>query len=174
MLYTPYTCASLGSWQSLYLFLSPFYRLTLKFSFYCCSVLQESGAKMSNFLKGCLLEYQQFGQAWLSSMHEQKINAVMADECTRGMVVQVVAFLASCAEAGEWGPHLIVLPSRQLAHWEIKLKTHCPRLKILAYYGTDRERRLKRSVSCHCSSIFAALCVKWCSCAPWRGFFAML
>ena len=45
---------------------------------------------------------------------------------------------------GVWGPHLIVVPTSVTLNWELELKKWCPAFKILTYYGSIKERQLKR------------------------------
>ena len=47
---------------------------------------------------------------------------------------------------GVWGPHLIVVPTSVMLNWEMELKKWCPAFKILTYYGSIKERKLKRQV----------------------------
>jgi len=49
-------------------------------------------------------------------------------------------------ERGIWGPHLIVVPTSVMLNWEMEIKKFCPAFKILTYYGTQKERKLKRQV----------------------------
>lgn len=48
--------------------------------------------------------------------------------------------------AGNWGPHLIIVPTSVMLNWEMELKRWCPGFKILTYYGSQKERKLKRQV----------------------------
>uniref|UniRef100_A0A673I3Z1 Snf2-related CREBBP activator protein n=1 Tax=Sinocyclocheilus rhinocerous TaxID=307959 RepID=A0A673I3Z1_9TELE len=47
-------------------------------------------------------------------------------------------------EDGNWGPHLIIVPTSVMLNWEMELKRWCPGFKILTYYGSQKERKLKR------------------------------
>lgn len=47
---------------------------------------------------------------------------------------------------GNWGPHLVVVRSCNILKWELELKRWCPGLKILLYFGSQRELRAKRQV----------------------------
>lgn len=48
--------------------------------------------------------------------------------------------------SGIWGPHLIVVPTSVMLNWEMEIKKWCPAFKILTYYGSLKERKLKRQV----------------------------
>jgi len=53
--------------------------------------------------------------------------------------------LASLAcDKGIWGPHLIVVPTTIIMNCESEFKKWCPGFKILTYFGSQRERRIKR------------------------------
>jgi SNF2 family DNA or RNA helicase len=54
----------------------------------------------------------------------------------------MLAYLA--CERGIWGPHLIVVPTSIIINWEMEIKRWCPGLKVLTYFGTQKERKQKR------------------------------
>uniref|UniRef100_W8AP21 Helicase domino n=3 Tax=Ceratitis capitata TaxID=7213 RepID=W8AP21_CERCA len=96
-------------------------------------------------LKHSLREYQHIGLDWLVTMNERKLNGILADEMGLGKTIQTIALLAHLAcVKGNWGPHLIVVPSSVMLNWEMEFKKWCPAFKILTYYGTQKERKLKR------------------------------
>ena len=64
-----------------------------------------------------------------------------------GKTIQTIALLSYlAAEVGIWGPHLIIVPTSILLNWEIEFKKWCPSLKIITYFGSPKERKLKRNV----------------------------
>lgn len=65
-----------------------------------------------------------------------------------GKTIQTIALLAHLAcDKGDWGPHLIVVPTSVMLNWEMEFKKWCPAFKILTYYGNPKERKMKRVVS---------------------------
>ena len=97
-------------------------------------------------LKHELREYQIIGLDWLVTLHDKRLNGILADEMGLGKTIQTIALLASLAvEKGIWGPHLIVVPTTIIINWEMEFKKWCPAFKILTYFGSQRERKLKRS-----------------------------
>nr|DBA18849.1 TPA: hypothetical protein GDO54_014745 [Pyxicephalus adspersus] len=96
-------------------------------------------------LRGDLREYQHIGLEWLVTMFEKKLNGILADEMGLGKTIQTISLLAHLAcERGNWGPHLIIVPTSVILNWEMELKRWCPSFKILTYYGSQKERKLKR------------------------------
>jgi SNF2 family DNA or RNA helicase len=99
----------------------------------------------SELLRHSLREYQHVGLDWLVTMYENKLNGILADEMGLGKTIQTIALLAHLAcEKGVWGPHLIVVPTSVMLNWELEFKKWAPGFKILTYYGSPKERRLKR------------------------------
>ncbi|TNN03332.1 hypothetical protein fugu_000361 [Takifugu bimaculatus] len=95
-------------------------------------------------LHGTLREYQHIGLDWLVTMYEKKLNGILADEMGLGKTIQTIALLAHLAcEKGNWGPHLIIVPTSVMLNWEMELKRWCPGFKILTYFGSQKERKLK-------------------------------
>jgi len=110
-------------------------------------------------LRHTLREYQHVGLDWLATMNEHRLNGILADEMGLGKTIQTIALLAYLAcEKCVWGPHLIVVPTSVMLNWEMELKKWCPAFKILTYYGSVKERKVKRQVrwSSLLFSIFAA------------------
>ncbi|KAM3939886.1 E1A-binding protein p400-like isoform 2-T2 [Leptodactylus fuscus] len=96
-------------------------------------------------LHGKLRDYQMIGLDWLARQYKKNLNGILADEAGLGKNVQVIALLAHLASSeGVWGPHLIVVRSCNVLKWELELKRWCPSLKLLLYFGSQRELRRKR------------------------------
>lgn len=96
-------------------------------------------------LKHTLREYQHIGLDWLVALHDKKLNGILADEMGLGKTIQTIALFSYLAcERGIWGPHLIVVPTSIVINWEMELKKWCPALKVLTYFGSQKERKQKR------------------------------
>ncbi len=96
-------------------------------------------------LRGTLREYQHDGLDWLAGLYATNTNGILADEMGLGKTIQTIALLAHLAcEHHVWGPHLVIVPTSVMLNWEMEFKKWCPGFKILAYYGTQDERRKKR------------------------------
>ncbi|XP_076286564.1 domino helicase isoform X6 [Lasioglossum baleicum] len=102
--------------------------------------------KIPFLLKHSLREYQHIGLDWLVTMYDRKLNGILADEMGLGKTIQTIALLAHLAcEKGNWGPHLVIVPTSVMLNWEMECKKWCPGFKILTYYGTQKERKQKRT-----------------------------
>ncbi|PHH76434.1 hypothetical protein CDD80_1543 [Ophiocordyceps camponoti-rufipedis] len=113
-----------------------------------CSSVQ-AGARHKTeipfLLRGTLREYQHDGLDWLAGLYANKTNGILADEMGLGKTIQTIALLAHLACYHEvWGPHLVVVPTSVMLNWEMEFKKWCPGFKILAYYGSQEERKRKR------------------------------
>ncbi|CAF4842906.1 unnamed protein product [Pieris macdunnoughi] len=103
------------------------------------------GTPVPRLLRHTLREYQQVGLHWLATMHARRLNGILADEMGLGKTIQTIALLAHLAlERHDWGPHLVVAPTSLVLNWECEFKKWCPAFKLLTYYGTIKERKLKR------------------------------
>lgn len=96
-------------------------------------------------LRGDLREYQHHGLDWLAGLYANSTNGILADEMGLGKTIQTIALLAHLACYHEvWGPHLVIVPTSVMLNWEMEFKKWCPGFKILAYYGSQEERKRKR------------------------------
>lgn len=96
-------------------------------------------------IRGSLREYQHYGLDWLAGLYANNTNGILADEMGLGKTIQTIALLAHLACYHEvWGPHLVIVPTSVMLNWEMEFKKWCPGFKILAYYGSQEERKRKR------------------------------
>ena len=96
-------------------------------------------------LRASMREYQHIGLDWLATLHDKKFNGILADEMGLGKTLQTIALLAHLAcSHGIWGPHLVVVPTSVLLNWELEFKRFFPGCKVLCYFGSQKERSLKR------------------------------
>jgi SNF2 family DNA or RNA helicase len=96
-------------------------------------------------LKGQLREYQLIGLDWLVTLYHRRLNGILADEMGLGKTIQTIALLAwLAAERGDWGPHLVVVPTSVMLNWEMEFKRWCPAFKLLTYFGSPKDRAAKR------------------------------
>ena len=101
--------------------------------------------KVPSLLKHTLREYQHIGLDWLVSLYERSLNGILADEMGLGKTIQTIALLAHLAvDRGNWGPHLIVVPTSVMLNWEMEIKKWCPGFKVMVYFGSQKERKMKR------------------------------
>ena len=101
--------------------------------------------KVPFLLRGNLREYQIIGLDWLVTLHNKRLNGILADEMGLGKTIQTISMISSLAcDRGIWGPHLIVVPTTIIINWEMEFKRWCPALKILTYFGSQKERKIKR------------------------------
>ena len=120
----------------------------------CAEQLQPKGTQLKEanislqqpfLLNNILREYQLIGLHWLIALHDNHINGILADEMGLGKTIQTIALFAYlAANRGNWGPHLIIVPTTIIVNWEIEFKKWCPSFKILSYYGNQKERKAKR------------------------------
>ncbi|BGP37264.1 swr1 complex component [Rhodotorula kratochvilovae] len=96
-------------------------------------------------LRATLRPYQQAGLEWLASLYTGGVNGILADEMGLGKTIQTISLLAHLAcDKGQWGPHLVVVPTSVMLNWEMEFRKFFPGFKLLTYYGTQKERKEKR------------------------------
>ena len=73
-----------------------------------------------------------------------KIKAKCLFSHTPDFKINYRDLLLTFQELGDEGPHLIIVPSSTMDNWQKELRTWCPALKVLNYYGSQDERRHMR------------------------------
>lgn len=108
-------------------------------------VQPQTAFQIPSILKHELRDYQKFGLQWLLGCHRTGVNGILADEMGLGKTIQTISLLAHLAcEQGVWGPHLIIVPTSVMVNWEVEFKKWCPALKIITYFGSQKERKMQR------------------------------
>merc|ERR1719487_352587 len=78
-------------------------------------------------LRATLRPYQQAGLEWLASLYTGGVNGILADEMGLGKTIQTIALLAHLAcDKGQWGPHLVVVPTSVMLNWEMEFRKFLP------------------------------------------------
>ncbi|PRP76042.1 hypothetical protein PROFUN_01758 [Planoprotostelium fungivorum] len=105
----------------------------------------EPTIKQPKMLQCQLKEYQLKGLSWMVNLYDQGINGILADDMGLGKTVQSIAFLSHLAEEKDiWGPFIVIAPVVTLHNWQQELSRFCPTLKVMPYWGTQKERKAIR------------------------------
>ena len=66
------------------------------------------------------------------------MNGILADEMGLGKTIQTIATLAFIASNyGNWGPHLVIVPTSILVNWEIEFKVIIIIIIIIIYLSIN-------------------------------------
>ena len=95
-------------------------------------------APLVNSYKGELRAYQQSGYDWLWFLHTNSFNGILADEMGLGKTHQAMVAILSALQTEPNLPNLVICPTSVLDHWESKLQTYAPELKLTRFYGKER------------------------------------
>jgi DNA helicase INO80 len=107
--------------------------------------LQSMDIPQPKMLACQLKEYQLKGLNWLVNLYEQGINGILADEMGLGKTVQSISVMAYLAETHNiWGPFLVIAPASTLHNWQQEISKFVPKLKVLPYWGTAKDRKTLR------------------------------
>eukprot|EP01103_Thecamoeba_quadrilineata_P010717 TRINITY_DN2391_c0_g1_i1.p1 TRINITY_DN2391_c0_g1~~TRINITY_DN2391_c0_g1_i1.p1 ORF type:complete len:873 (+),score=175.38 TRINITY_DN2391_c0_g1_i1:46-2664(+) len=87
-----------------------------------------------------LKKYQIIGLNWLYFINQEGLNGILADEMGLGKTIQTIALISLLMQKDEVGPHLIVVAASTLANWRNELEAWCPSLRVIEYYGSQKER----------------------------------
>lgn len=94
--------------------------------------------------KGTLRPYQKAGYDWLQFLNQYRFGGCLADDMGLGKTVQTLAFLQSQKEAGIKEPSLLIMPTSLLYNWALEAKRFTPKLKVMLYTGTYREKNTEQ------------------------------
>ncbi len=94
--------------------------------------------------KGKLRPYQKAGYDWLLFLNQYKFGGCLADDMGLGKTVQTLAMLQAQKENGANSATLLVMPTSLVYNWEMEAKKFTPKLKILSYTGTFRDKDVSK------------------------------
>ncbi|KJS61269.1 DEAD/DEAH box helicase [Streptomyces rubellomurinus] len=85
-----------------------------------------------------LRPYQRRGLAWLRTMSDLGLGAVLADDMGLGKTVQTLALLAAEKAGGATGPTLLVCPMSLVGNWQREAERFAPGLRRYVHHGSGR------------------------------------
>lgn len=90
-------------------------------------------------LKSELRSYQQNGVHWLWFLYKNGLSGLLCDDMGLGKTHQAMALIAATLNQ-KGGPkrYLVVCPTSVIYHWQDKLETFLPHLKIHTFHGLKR------------------------------------
>ncbi|MEN9609841.1 MAG: hypothetical protein RLZZ628_655 [Bacteroidota bacterium] len=89
-----------------------------------------------------LRPYQQSGYNWLNFLDEFKWGGILADDMGLGKTLQAITFLQNQAELKPDRQNLVIVPKSLVFNWQSECAKFAPKLKILVYYGQQRNKTL--------------------------------
>lgn len=93
-------------------------------------------------LKGELRHYQKSGYNWLKFLNSYKFGGCLADDMGLGKTIQTLTLLLNQTEEGN-GTSLLVCPTSLVFNWEQEAKKFAPKLKILNFTGSYRNKNIE-------------------------------
>lgn len=94
---------------------------------------------MPKGFKGKLRPYQKAGYNWMRFLSEYNFGGCLADDMGLGKTVQTLCVLEH-ERSAENGTSLLIMPTSLVYNWEMEAKKFTPKMKILNYTGTNREK----------------------------------
>jgi non-specific serine/threonine protein kinase len=80
-----------------------------------------------------LRPYQKQGLAWLSTLTQLELSALLADDMGLGKTLQVLSLIAMLARGG--GPHLLIVPASLIGNWLSEIERFAPHLRVQIAHG---------------------------------------
>jgi len=95
---------------------------------------------LSSKFRGTLRPYQKAGFNWLRFLSTYNLGGCLADDMGLGKTVQTLAMLQSQYEQQPSPASLLIMPTSLIYNWELEAKKFTPKLKLLVYSGTQRNK----------------------------------
>lgn len=93
--------------------------------------------------KGDLRSYQKAGFNWMKFLDEYAFGGCLADDMGLGKTVQTLALLQSEKISNPGTTSLLMMPTSLVYNWMMEARKFTPKLKILNYTGTNRNKNVK-------------------------------
>jgi superfamily II DNA or RNA helicase len=84
--------------------------------------------------EGVLRPYQKRGVAWLATLQQYSLGALLADDMGLGKTAQVIALILQRSAR----PTLVICPTSVVGNWRHELTRFAPSLKVLVHHGAAR------------------------------------
>ena len=95
---------------------------------------------VSASFKGELRPYQKAGYNWMQFLSKYNFGGCLADDMGLGKTVQTLAMLQAEKDKGAKNASLLIMPTSLIYNWELEAAKFTPKLKVLVYTGTTREK----------------------------------
>lgn len=100
---------------------------------------------MLPLMVGEMRDYQLRGVRWLTSLYQNGLNGILADQMGLGKTVQTIGFLSHLRGKKINGPFLVVGPLSTLSNWVDEFKRWLPSINVILYHGSKDERQKLRN-----------------------------
>ncbi|GAB4226804.1 MAG: hypothetical protein Tsb0021_03090 [Chlamydiales bacterium] len=90
-------------------------------------------------LQSKLRPYQENGVKWLWYLYHHHLSGLLCDDMGLGKTHQAMALIAALKNMDQRDKHfLVVCPTSVIYHWQSKLHTFLPQLRVHTFYGANR------------------------------------
>ena len=94
-------------------------------------------------LNTTLRPYQEIGVRWLWFLYHQYLSGLLCDDMGLGKTIQAMALIQASMNYNQRKEapkkhYLVICPTSVIYHWQDKLHTYMPHLKVCTFYGTKR------------------------------------
>lgn len=94
--------------------------------------------------KGSLRPYQKAGFDWLEFLNQYGFGGCLADDMGLGKTVQTLTLLQKEKETNPNLASLLIMPTSLVYNWQMEAKKFTPKLKVLNYTGTNRDKNIEK------------------------------